>query len=73
MKKDNLKMILGFILMPLFACIYFLDRIILVGLFWIESKTLLTFFNNWSLIKDSSLRVLSIGVFYLIYNLIKWI
>lgn len=68
--KKTLKVIAGIFLLPVFLCIYFIDRAILVGMFWIQTQSLNNWFKYNIYSTGSIVRVLILLIVYLIYYLI---
>lgn len=71
MKKARL--ILGMTLLPIFAVIYFVDRILMVGMWWIEHANIKKWFSGTKEMTQSFIRVLTLVICYGIYSLINWI
>lgn len=60
--KKVFKAIIGVVLAPIFLCLYFADRLTLVTLPWLESKTLMSWFRNISAIVESLIRVVFVVI-----------
>jgi len=71
MKKARL--ILGITLLPLFGVIYFLDRILVICMPWIEHANIGKWFSGKKEMTESFIRVLTIALIFGIYSLILWI
>jgi len=70
MKWNKLKLILGFILLPIMIIVYCLDRYICVPLFWLHNYTLVKWLNNNAEMVSSIIRVLLAALLYVLYLLI---
>lgn len=72
MKHPIHKIIIGLMMIPVFALIYFLDRAILVCLPHIEQKTIRKWFDDTPGMLYSVIRVTIISIIWLLYELIMW-
>lgn len=72
MKQPIHKIIIGLIMIPIFASMYFLDRAILVFLPHIDQKTIRKWFNDTPGMLHSVIRVTIISIIWLFYELIMW-
>jgi hypothetical protein len=70
MKKARL--ILGMILLPVFAVIYFIDRALLLIMPWIEQSNIKKWFSGTKEMTASFIRVLTLLLCYGVYSLINW-
>jgi hypothetical protein len=71
MKKARL--ILGMILLPVFAVIYFIDRALLLIMPWIEQSNIKKWFSGTKEMTSSFIRVLTLLICYGVYSLINWL
>jgi len=71
MKK--IRIAIGISLMPLFAAIYFTDRIMTVAMPWIEHVKIHKWFSGTKEMTASFVRVLTAVLIYGFYQLIVWI
>lgn len=60
--KKVFKVIVGIVLAPIFLTLYFADRLLLVALPWLESKTMMSWFRDDKVILESVIRVVSVLV-----------
>ena len=72
-KKQIARKILGLILIPFFTAIFVFDRFLLVFLIWLEQPKIKSWFTGQKEMTSSFVRVISFGLIYGIYSLIKWI
>ena len=72
-KKQIARKILGLILIPFFTAIFVFDRFLLVFLIWLEQPKIKAWFTGQKEMTSSFVRVISFGLIYGIYSLIKWI
>jgi uncharacterized membrane protein len=63
-----LKITVGVLLLPLFTCVYFADRLILTALFWMETITLKRWFETTTGVVNSFIRVFVVTIIYLIFK-----
>lgn len=71
MKK--IRLALGICLLPLFAVIYFLDRILMIFMPWIEHANIGKWFSGTKEMTASFIRVLTLAVLFGLYSLFLWI
>jgi hypothetical protein len=67
---QGLKIMVGIMLLPLFTCVYFADRLILTAFFWMETITLKRWFETTTGVVYSFLRVIVVLIIYGLYQLI---
>ena len=70
-KKENARKILGLCLIPFFTAIFLFDRFLLVFLIWLEQPKIKAWFTGQKEMTASFVRVISFGIIYGIYSLIK--
>lgn len=70
MKK--VRLILGMILLPLFAVIYFIDRALMIIMPHIEHADIKKWFSGSKEMTSSFIRVLTLLLCYGVYSLINW-
>lgn len=68
--KRKLLLAFGVILLPLMMAIYFIDRLILVFMFWIQTQSINNWFKYNIYSTGSIVRVLLLSLICLIYYLI---
>jgi len=71
MNKKKLKVALGISLLPIFGLIFFIDRALLLFLFWLPQSKITTWFEGQKEMASSFTRVLSLGVILGIYWTVK--
>jgi hypothetical protein len=64
-----LKITVGVLLLPLFTCVYFADRLILTALFWMDTITLKRWFETTTGVVNSFVRVITVTAIYFIVKL----
>ena len=72
-KKQIARKILGLILIPFFTAIFVFDRFLLVFLIWLEQPKIKAWFTGQKEMTSSFVRVISFGLIYGIYSMIKLI
>jgi hypothetical protein len=68
-----LKITVGVLLLPLFTCVYFADRLILTALFWLDTITLKRWFETTTGVVNSFVRVLTVTIIYFIIKLFDFL
>jgi hypothetical protein len=68
MKKDNIKILIGLILLPFAFALFVMDRFILAFLPHLDSVNMKKWFNNTEIMTFSLIRVSVIGLFYAAYK-----
>lgn len=71
--KQTMRKIIGLCLIPFFTAIFVFDRFLLVFLIWLEQPKIKSWFTGQKEMTSSFVRVISFGLIYGIYSLIKWI
>ena len=72
-KKQIARKILGLILIPFFTAVFVFDRFLLVFLIWLEQPKIKAWFTGQKEMTSSFVRVISFGLIYGIYSMIKLI
>jgi hypothetical protein len=70
---QGLKITAGVLLLPLFTCVYFADRLILTALFWMETITLKRWFETTTGVVNSFIRVITVTIIYFIIKLFEFL
>jgi hypothetical protein len=70
---QGLKITVGVLLLPLFTCVYFADRLILTALFWMDTITLKRWFETTTGVVNSFVRVITITIIYFIIKLLNYL
>ena len=73
MKNKRLKIIIGLFLLPFATILFFLDRIVLVLIFWMEGPSIKDYFKQMNNITMAIYRVAGISIIISIILLIRWI
>ena len=68
-----LKITVGVLLLPLFTCVYFADRLILTAFFWMDTITLKRWFETTTGVVNSFIRVISVTTIYLIIKIFQYL
>jgi hypothetical protein len=68
-----LKITVGVLLLPLFTCVYFADRLILTALFWMDTITLKRWFETTTGVVNSFVRVITVTAIYFIVKLFDFL
>jgi hypothetical protein len=68
-----LKITVGVLLLPLFTCVYFADRLILTALFWMDTITLKRWFETTTGVVNSFVRVITVTAIYFIVKLFEYL
>jgi hypothetical protein len=71
--KQKMRKILGLTLIPFFTAVFLFDRFLLVFLIWLEQPKIKAWFTGQKEMTSSFVRVISFGLIYSLYSLIKWI
>jgi len=71
-KNQLWKIVVGIVLTPILIAIFFADRIALIVLPHIESKTIKQWFDNMNFMTQSVWRVGAIALIFSIFKLITW-
>jgi hypothetical protein len=72
MKNKKLKMFIGFILLPIFVSVYFVDRAILVFLPHLDGFNIKKWFQTTKSMGMSTIRVSAITIIYFMYLLLAY-
>jgi hypothetical protein len=67
---SKLKVVLGFMILPLFTALFVADRIVLVFLWWINAVEIQKWMFNEKHVLLSVVRVLVCAIIYVIFSLI---
>ena len=67
---SKLKVVLGFMILPLFTALFVADRIVLVFLWWINAVEIQKWMFNEKHVLLSGVRVLISAIIYVIFSLI---
>jgi hypothetical protein len=67
---SKLKVVLGFMILPLFTALFVADRIVLVFLWWINSVEIQKWMFNEKHVFLSGVRVFVCAIIYVIFSLI---
>ena len=68
------KITIGLLLLTILIPMYFIDRIIMIPLFWMDTKRMSKWIDDSQNVMMSMLRLLVVGTLYAIYSLIQlWI
>jgi len=70
---QGLKITVGVLLLPLFTCVYFADRLILTALFWLDTITLKRWFETTTGVINSFMRVITVTIIYFIIKLFEFL
>jgi hypothetical protein len=70
---QGLKITVGVLLLPLFTCVYFADRLILTALFWLDTITLKRWFETTTGVVNSFMRVITVTIIYFIIKLFEFL
>jgi hypothetical protein len=70
---QGLKITVGVLLLPLFTCVYFADRLILSALFWLDTITLKRWFETTTGVVNSFVRVITVIIIYFIIKLFEFL
>ena len=70
---QGLKITVGVLLLPLFTCVYFADRLILTALFWLDTITLKRWFETTTGVVNSFIRVITVTIIYFIIKLFEFL
>jgi hypothetical protein len=70
---QGLKITVGVLLLPLFTCVYFADRLILTALFWLDTITLKRWFETTTGVVNSFVRVITVTIIYFIIKLFEFL
>jgi hypothetical protein len=70
---QGLKITVGVLLLPLFTCVYFADRLILTALFWLDTITLKRWFETTTGVINSFVRVITVTIIYFIIKLFNYL
>jgi len=68
-----LKMIAGLILLPITLMLFFVDRIILVGLVWMPMEPIQKWFDNTQKMIQTLIRIGAVTFIWMIYKFFEWI
>ena len=71
--KEKLKIALGIALLPVFAALYYNDKLILFALPHLEQKAIHKWFTDNKAMTNSGIRVVAFWASVGIYNVITWI
>lgn len=70
MKKEKIRLILGFLLVPFLISIYLIDRLFTIPLIWISLPSINNWFGKENELSASVIRFTVLGSIYLIIYLI---